>query len=308
MAGNTAVKRTLSATAILVIAALAACGSPQSPQSDGAAMAQASADPVNPKFKCPPKITVAARAAGAPVDDVIGVRPGMLLDEAKNVIVCAQPAVFFRESQNRVVRDIDVTVRNETLGEMEEPSRPPPTDSNGGMRAIVSDRDPPVLFAGGERYVLAASGAPKAERVFGIWRDVRYETAKRVPVATVKAQLVEKYGPLTDEQDGHLFWVFDKAGQRLDRDAPLVDCANNFSVRTDRGYSIREDCGLVIHAWVLAAEDNPQLAYGTAVAVFDHAAATAITADARAAITKLDADRQAKELNDAAKNGGPQKF
>ncbi len=37
---------------------------------------------------CPADIETPARAADAPVDDVVGVRPGMTYEEAANVVLC----------------------------------------------------------------------------------------------------------------------------------------------------------------------------------------------------------------------------
>ena len=50
---------------------------------------------------CPPKIATAARAAAAPVDDVVGVRPGLTYEEAVNVVLCDNQMLVMSAATDR---------------------------------------------------------------------------------------------------------------------------------------------------------------------------------------------------------------
>ena len=54
------------------------------------------------KLKCPAKVTLAPRAANAPVDDIVGVRPGMTYEEAAHVVQCTHELLVVTEdARNR---------------------------------------------------------------------------------------------------------------------------------------------------------------------------------------------------------------
>src|ERR1700754_2411887 len=94
---------------LLLAAALLACGSKSGTSSGGAsgsssgvassapgsnprsgnASAEEVAEEMRGSVHCPAKVKSAARDAKAPVDDVLGVRPGMTYEEAANVVLCA---------------------------------------------------------------------------------------------------------------------------------------------------------------------------------------------------------------------------
>ena len=90
--------------ALAIAALLAACGSPDTPPStassgsskqqqasrNAAASAEEVAKESRGKVKCPAKVARSERPAGAPVDDVVGVRAGMTYEEAANVVMCSR--------------------------------------------------------------------------------------------------------------------------------------------------------------------------------------------------------------------------
>src|SRR5690606_29205370 len=82
---------------------LAACGSGEpegkskaeqsapraaAPAATGNATAIQVATEARGKLKCPARPKTPSRAGGAPVDDVVGVRPGMTYDEAVDTVLC----------------------------------------------------------------------------------------------------------------------------------------------------------------------------------------------------------------------------
>ena len=70
-------------------AAPAAPAAKAKPAGQGAATAEQVAKDTRADVRCPAKTKSAARAADAPVDDVLGVRPGMGYDEALNTVLCS---------------------------------------------------------------------------------------------------------------------------------------------------------------------------------------------------------------------------
>ena|SRR5690242_15996316 len=88
---------------LLIVAGLTACGADK-PGSAGAALGSspskaaprpgnASAEQVAREARgavnCPARVQTGARDAKAPVDDVLGVRPGMSYEDAANVVMCS---------------------------------------------------------------------------------------------------------------------------------------------------------------------------------------------------------------------------
>src|SRR6266567_1068972 len=75
-------------------------GQSPKPSSSGPASAEQVAKEMRGNVSCPAKAS-AERPSGAPVDDVVGVRPGMPLDEAANFVLCDNPLLVVTENSNR---------------------------------------------------------------------------------------------------------------------------------------------------------------------------------------------------------------
>src|SRR5262245_53918425 len=63
-------------------------GSAKAAPRPGNASAEEVAEESRGKVRCPARIDSKARDAKAPVDDVLGVRPGMTYEEAANIVLC----------------------------------------------------------------------------------------------------------------------------------------------------------------------------------------------------------------------------
>jgi hypothetical protein len=99
---------------VLVAVMLAACGSkkpeatavgsadqPPKAAPSGNASAEDVAEEVRGDVDCPADIKTPARAAGAPVDDVVGVRPGMTYEEAANIVLCTNDLMVVQPENSR---------------------------------------------------------------------------------------------------------------------------------------------------------------------------------------------------------------
>jgi hypothetical protein len=65
------------------------------------ASAEAVAKQARAGLSCPAKIATAARAANEPVDDVLGVRPGLSYEEALNAVLCTHELLVATPPNNR---------------------------------------------------------------------------------------------------------------------------------------------------------------------------------------------------------------
>jgi hypothetical protein len=99
-------------TCAAALFSMAACGSKSTstantgtPQSSkaapaGAASAEQVAKEMRGSVRCPAKASTQL-PAGAPVDDVTGIRPGMSWDEAANFVMCDNPLMVVAENSSR---------------------------------------------------------------------------------------------------------------------------------------------------------------------------------------------------------------
>src|SRR3954451_4623409 len=103
-------RRFFTVCTLLVIALVAACkgknergivvGQALKPPSSGPASAEQVAKEMRGNVSCPAKAS-AERVSSAPVDDVVGVRPGMPLDEAASFVLCDNPLLVVTENSSR---------------------------------------------------------------------------------------------------------------------------------------------------------------------------------------------------------------
>ena len=92
--------------------ASAAPAASQQPQKQGDASAEEVAEEQRGKVRCPAKIKSAARAAQAPVDDIVGVRPGLTYEEAANLVLCTNDLMVV---QNETSRGFNINTYGATL-------------------------------------------------------------------------------------------------------------------------------------------------------------------------------------------------
>src|SRR5688572_32959723 len=108
-------RQLLTSICVLAALALAGCGSNDNndtpigavdatkPAPAGEASAEQVAKEMRGGVKCPAKESN-PRAAGAPVDDVVGVRPGMTWNEAATFVMCDNPMLVVAETPAATTR------------------------------------------------------------------------------------------------------------------------------------------------------------------------------------------------------------
>ena len=116
----------VSGVMVLLAAALVACEKPNEakpastaaaaakskPAGQGAASAEQVAKEARADVSCPAKIKSAPRASGAPVDDVLGVRPGLGYDEALNAVLCTHDLLV---AQVDITRGFNINTQGQKL-------------------------------------------------------------------------------------------------------------------------------------------------------------------------------------------------
>lgn len=251
--------------AVSVIALLGACGDgssvmPVTPEMAEAAkeaggLAGVAGAPVN----CPAKVATPAPAAGTPTHDIVGVRPGMTYDEAVNVLRCVDNkfAATLKKENNWGMNHAGVDTR---LGFVVEVPLTP-EEEEARLKEIRqsytgggSGDDPFGVKPGKVRYTASTAGAPGEELVIQFMSEQAFALNALPPVESLKASLIEKYGPPTQQGQAardyspvSLTWAYDVAGR------PSTDYRCNAA-------SLSEGCGVAIAATIEPDRENFELA------------------------------------------------
>ncbi len=282
---------------------------------EGGATAEEVARQARAAVACPAKIATPPRAEKAPVDDVVGVRPGLGYEEALGAVLCSHPLLVpgsavgrgfnlkvaqasslrqgftARAAEPRVVK-----TSKQILREMQNE-----TIARGG-NSIREDLKP-----GQVKWFVGTMGLPGQERVLSVAREERFVAAESPTVASVTAALLKKYGPPTENQPAAssrlplLRWAHDPLGRLVTETSPLFHkCVG--SSDPDGGANLSPDCGLVVQAILIPQKDNPDLVDRMQVGVVDQAGGYRLISDTERALGQADQQRRSQEVERAAKN------
>ena len=324
----------IAAAAASLAASLAGCGKSDPPAAPAAAARTApapagaeqgaSAEEVARQSRagvsCPAKAKSAPpRAADAPVDDVLGVRPGLSYEEAMNVVLCTQDLLVAIDEK---ARGFDLKVpdpRSVRQGFSARPAEPRVVRTGKqivqemqreamarGANALREDLKP-----GQMKWFVATMGVPGRESVLSVAREERFAAEQAQTIANVTAALLKKYGTPTRNQPAAatqlplIRWAYDPAGRLVTEGSPLFGkCMGT----TDPNGSVNlsPDCGLVVQAMLIPQKANPDLVDRMQVGVVDQAGGYRMIAETERALGQQDAQRRAQEVAKASKNAkGP---
>ncbi len=311
----------------LVAGALAACGSNEPPKS-GKQTGAANARPAKKedataaevaresrgKVKCPPKIKSAPRAAGAPVDDVLGVRPGLTYDEAAAFVMCSHDLLIVTPDP-RGRFQIQTFGQSHRWGFGAALAQPRVTvkKTDRDYRRELQDR---AIAAGTNRastraqpgqvsWYVATMGAPGEDRVISFAREEWFEEERLPTVASVEQALIKKYGTPTqrfgNQPRFNLRWAYDPLGRLISETSPLFRvCHGNSSPSGATNFS--PDCGIVVQAQIQSLRDNPDIAQSLQVGVMDQANGYEAIQRTEQAFQQMEAQRRARQVEDAQQN------
>lgn len=327
-----AIRAAILLAAITLAGTLAACGSSGKPDAaaatrdgDGSASsasrtdalpANASAEEVAAAARgdvdCPADVETPAPAAGSPVDDVVGVRPGMTWDEATNVVMCSNPLLVIAPETGRGfdIQTYGQTIRQGFSARFAEPR----VEKTGRqivqemernamartMNAVRHDMKP-----GQTKWFVATMGMPGQERVISAAREEWFAEGHNPTMDSVEQALIAKYGTPTWKMIDHdyrrLRWAYDPRGRLITETSPLFNrCSANAD--PDSGENVSADCGIVVAAMIQAPRDNLELSQFMQVGVVDQANGYAALTATTQGLQALDAQRRAQQVQEAAKN------
>lgn len=308
---------------------LVACGSgnesPQAvtaakskPAGQGAATAEQVARQARADVSCPAKNKSAPRAADAPVDDVIGVRPGMSYDEAVNLVLCSHDLLVLQLDATRGfnIKTYGHKPRHGFGARFAEPrvewtAKRAQAESLDQMLARSGNAARDDLKPGQAKWYVGTMGLPGQERVINVAREERFDTGANPTIASIEQALLAKYGPPSKHQNNqgqrYIAWSYDLTGRLVTPGAPLFNrCSGNAS--PNGGVNLSPDCGTVVTAIVIPLRENPDLALALQVGVVDQAGGYALVTGTEQALAQADQQRREQETAKAAKNAAPPKL
>ena len=156
------------------------------------------------------------------------------------------------------------------------------------------------LPPGQSRFYVSTIGMPGQERVLSVAREEYFVEGTLPTVDAVRGALVAKYGEPSQELDQsglvQLWWMYDTSGRKF------ADGACQIGVSPDAGTSLSTGCGISVGARIQRSQTNAGLAQSLAVSAQDGARGYEVLQQTEAALRVGDAQRKARELENASKN------
>jgi hypothetical protein len=266
------------------------------------------------KLKCPPKLATHARAADAPVDDIVGVRPGLTYDEAVDLVTCSHD-LMVTVADNRARFNIPTHGQNVRQGfhgrfakeRVQKSGQEIMKEMQAGAMARMNNAVVRDVAPGEAKWFVGTMGTPGGERVTDVSREEWFAEGKQPTVASVEKALIDKYGSPTERLDPqrqgytHLRWAHDTFGRPVGETSPLFRaCHVNAYVNSSVNFS--PDCGVVVAARIQPLRDNPAVAESMTVVVVNQAEGYERINTTEQALLQQENARRAKQAEDAAKN------
>jgi hypothetical protein len=306
--------------------ALAGCGSSESSGNAAAGSGKASgaraanvsataeevAEEARGDLDCPARVKSPPRDAKGPVDDVVGVRPGMTFDEAANVVMCTHDLMVVHADNSRgfQLQTYGQTVRQGFSARFAEPrveksSRDYMREMSEDFAARSGNAVREDMKAGQSKWYVGTMGLPGAERVISVAREEWFAEGRNPTLASVEQAFAKKYGAPSRVQkaSGQIFftWVHDTFGRLATETSPIMmKCGG--SADPDSGVNLSPDCGVVVAAAVYPLRENPALAQFIQVGVVDQAGGYAALTSVEENLQRAETQRQAAQVEAAARN------
>jgi hypothetical protein len=317
-----------SMLALAIAGVLAGCGSKAQPGPGGAgapatasqqqapkkgdATAEEVAEEARGDVRCPAKIKSPARAAQAPVDDIVGVRPGQTYEEAANLVLCTNDLMVV---QNDASRGFNINTYGQTLRQgfsaqfaeprVQKTSQQYLKEMNDDFIARSGNAVRDTSRPGQSHWYVGTMGLPGQERVISAGREEWFAAGKNPTMTSVEQALVKKYGtPTRDQKAGtqiYMSWAYDPLGRLITETSPLFNQCTP-TTGPDGGATFSPDCGIVLGARIMSMKDNPDLSASFEVGVVDQAGGFELLQSTKQAFERGEAQRKAQEVAAAAKN------
>jgi hypothetical protein len=269
--------------------------------------------------RCPARVNTTPRNPKGPVDDVLGVRPGMTYEEAANIVMCSHDLMTVQpDGRGFQIQTYGATLRQGFAGRIararvEKTSRQIMQElqdnaiARGGNRVRDSDMKP-----GESKWYVGTIGMPGQERVINVAREEWFAEGRNPTSDSVEQALIKKYGAPTRRQPPSsgirsLTWAYDPLGRPITETSPLFYKCSGVA-DPDGGANFSPDCGEVIVAQISPTPDNPDLSRYFQVGVVDQAGGYEALTATENGLQQMDAARKAQQVQDAAKNADAPKL
>jgi hypothetical protein len=309
----------------LLTTALAACGSsgPSPATSEAAHKAAVASLPANAStvavaahmrgdVDCPPELPPVAKET--PVDDIVGVRPGLTYEQAANAVMCSNKLLVISPNADR---GFDIKTYGHKIRQgfsahfakarVAKTGRQIMQEMNQELidrenNAVRQDMQP-----GQAKWFVATMGMPGKEKVISAARELWFDKGRNPTVDSVAQSLIAKYGQPTSKQEQtgspirQLLWAYGPRGRKITETSPLYGRCHGMS-DPDQGVSLSPICGISVQATIVSLSNNLELARYLQVGVVDFAGGYTALTSTEQGLQALDVARQAKEVKKAAKN------
>jgi hypothetical protein len=282
------------------------------PAPSGEATAEQVAKEMRGDVNCPAKAS-SPRPAGAPVDDVVGARPGMSWNEAATFVMCDNPLMVVAENtgRNYSINTYGQKLRQGFDGEFAKPrvvktSRDYLREMSEEAVRRSGNAVEIRLQPGQSRFYVSTMGLPGQEQVISVAREELYAEGKQPTIESLTQALISKYGQPSEANDGgtvvQLWWEYDPAGSKMQQPQCRI------SAGPDAATSLSTACGLTVAAQIQASNTNRELARSLAVTSQNGAWGYELLQRTEGALKAGDQAKKAKEVEDASKNAGAPKL
>lgn len=313
----------------LAAASLTACGGSDKPARTGGAgrpaAGSATTAAVTPEqvaqqmrgdVDCKASRATATPNAAAPIDDVVGVAPGMRYDDTATRVMCTHPLIVLEpEAAARfAIEPRDAKYRFGFTARFAQALVPlTQAEQLEKMRAESAARQSfsrvRDVHPGQAKWQVATMGLPGDEHVLSVYREEWFEAERQPPVASVVDALIAKYGePTTRPQargELRLVWAYDTLGRRIMETSPLYRQCELHAV-LDARVTVSPDCGATVAASVQSLPHNADVAEHLRVRSLNQALAYERIKATELAFQQQGAARRADALKQASESGkGP---
>jgi hypothetical protein len=163
------------------------------------------------------------------------------------------------------------------------------------------------LKPGQMKWFVGTMGLNGQERVLSVAREERFAAEQSPSIDALTEALLKKYGKPTRHQRGSgaqgpfISWAYDPLGRPVTETSPLFHkCVGSSS--PDGGVNLSPDCGIVVQATLIPQRTNNALVDRMQVGVVDQAGGYRLITSTEQALNQSDQQRQAQEVEKAAKN------
>jgi len=282
---------------------------------DTGATAETVAKEARGALTCPARTATPPRAAGAPVDDVLGVRPGLGFEEAMNAVLCSHALLVAAPQAGRGFNLKAPEARSVRQGFSATFAEPRVVKTS---KQIMQEMQADAMARGGNavredlkpgqaKWFVSTMGLPGQERVLSVAREERFAADQSPTIETVVEALVKKYGTPSRAQQAAsgqmplLRWAYDPTGRLVTDGSPLLHKCNGTS-DPNGSVTLTPDCGIVVQALLVPQRTNPGLVDRMQVGVVDQDGGYRMIAATEQALAQSDRDRRSQELEKAAKS------